>query len=273
MDIFVRYYKNIKSSVAAVKHYEDLLKQEVFTFKDAQAIIGNAEAAKKTLQRYKKSGLIKHIQRELYYTVNLENRNAGANRYVIAGKINKDAYLVCHSAFEIHGLANQVSFDVWVASEKRFNAFKFEGTRYRYAGKGINIGVIQYKLNPKIKVTGLERTVIDSLKNIEYGGGIHELDECLAICPMLDNQKLKSYLEKYNLQFLYKKAGYFFERYQKQMGIGNDLLELCEQKSGRSLRYLGEEAQNGSGKLIKRWNLIVPDDLESDRNKESDPIV
>ncbi len=256
-----------------MKHYEDLLKQEVFTFEDAKKLIGNAEAAKKTLQRYKKSGLIKHIQRELYYTINLENRNAIANRYVIAGKINKDAYLVCHSAFEIHGLANQVSFDVWVASEKRFNTFEFEGARYRYAGKGIDAGVIQYKLNPKINVTDLERTVIDSLKNIGYAGGIHELDECLAICPLLDNQKLQSYLEQYHLQFLYKKAGYFFERYQTQMGIDHDLLELCEQKSGRSLRYLGEEAQNGSGKLIKRWNLIVTDDLENRGKEESDPIV
>jgi hypothetical protein len=26
---------------------------------------------------------------------------------------------------------------------------------------------------------------------------------------------------------------------------------------------LGEETKNGSGKLIKRWNLIVTDDLEN----------
>ncbi len=256
-----------------MKYYEDLLKQEVFTFEDAQAIIGSVEATKKTLQRYKKSGLIKHIQRELYCIVNLENRNATANRYVIASRINKGAYLVCHSAFEIHGYANQVSFETWVASEKRFKAFEFESTRYRYAGKGIDVGIIQYKLNPKIKVTDLERTVVDSLKNIEYTGGIHELDECLAICPVLDNQKLNNYLAKYDLQFLYKKAGYFLERYQKQLGTSNDLLDLCEQKSGRSLRYLGEEARNGSGKLIKRWQLIVPGDLESRGSEESDLIV
>lgn len=227
----------------------------------------------KTLQRYKKSGLVKHIQRELYCTVNLENRNANANRYVIASRINKNAYLVCHSAFEIHGLANQVSFEAWVASKKRFKAFEFEGTRYRYAGEGIDAGIIQYKLNSKIKVTDLERTIVDSLKNIEYAGGIHELDECLAICPMLDNQKLQNYLAKHDIQFLYKKAGYFLERYQKQLGIANDLLELCEKKSGRSLRYLGEEADNGSGKLIKRWHLIVPSDLESRGDEKSDLIV
>lgn len=256
-----------------MKYYEDLLKLEVFTFEDAQGVIGGNEATKKTLLRYKKSGLIKHVQRELYCSVNLENRNATANRYVIASRINKDAYLACHSALEIHGLANQVSFEAWVASEKRFKDFEFEGTRYRYAGKGIDTGIIQYKLNPKIKVTDLERTVVDSLKNIEYAGGIHELDECLAICPMLDNQKLKNYLAKYDIQFLYKKVGYFLERNQKQMGISNDLLDLCAQKSGQSLRYLGEEAQNGSGKLIKRWQMIVPGDLESRGNEGGDLTV
>lgn len=256
-----------------MKYYEDLLKLEVFSFKEAQNIIGNVETTKKALQRYKKDGLIKHIQRELYCSVNLENRNAVTNRYVIASKINKGTYLACHSAFEVHGLANQVSFDVWVGSEKRFSSFEFEGTHYHYIGKGIEDGIIHYNKNPKVRVTNLERTAIDSLNKPHYVGGLHELDECLSICPILDNTKLRSYLERYDTCFLFKKAGYFFERHQEQLGITNELLELCEQKAGHSLRYLADEAKNGLGKLIKRWMLIVPENFERDWNEESDLIV
>jgi predicted transcriptional regulator of viral defense system len=241
-----------------MKYYENFLQYEVFTFEEALEIIGAVEANKKVLQRYKKNGLIKHIQRDLYSPANLENRDALTNRYLIASKLSHDAHLVCHSAFEIYGYANQVSFEVWVASEKRFNSFEFEGARYHYAGKWLNTGIIQYKLNPKIKVTNLERTVVDSLKNIPYAGGSHELDQCLAICAMLDHQKLVNYLQKYNNQFLYKKAGYFGERHQKQLGIKEELLDLCRQKCGGSIRYLDDEAKNGFGKLQKRWGLIVP---------------
>jgi hypothetical protein len=66
----------------------------------------------------------------------------------------------------------------------------------------------------------------------------------------------------YNKQILYKKAGYFLERHQQSLGITDGLLSLIEKKTGNTKKYLSEEAQNGSGVLIKRWGLIVPKTLE-----------
>lgn len=246
-----------------MKYYEDFLRLEVFNFKDAQKIVGNAGNTKVLLNAYVEKGLLKHIRRDLYCVVNLENRNAPANRYVIASKINENSYLAYHSAFEVHGLSHQVSFVMYVASTKKFSDFEFEGVQYKYTGKGIQEGIIKHRLNQKIMVTDLERTIIDSLKRLEYCGGPHELDEILRISPVASEKKLVKYLKQYDVQFLYKKAGYFLERHQHSLGITSELLTFIEERTGVTKKYLSEEAKNGSGELIKRWGLIVPKNLEN----------
>jgi len=92
--------------------------------------------------------------------------------------------------------------------------------------------------------------------------GQHELDEILKICRVLDETKLAKYLEIYDKRILYKKAGYFMERYQQSLGITNDFLSHIEKKTGNTRSYLDEKAKNGNGILIKRWGLIVPKTLE-----------
>jgi predicted transcriptional regulator of viral defense system len=249
--------------VINMKYYEAFLKLEVFNLSDAQEVVGKLNSTKVLLNTYLKKGFLKRVRRNLYCAINLENRNTTANRYLIASKINDSSYVAFHSALEIYGYTNQVSFEVFVLSSKRFDEFEFEGVRYRYAGRGINDGIVKHKRNSKIKVTDLERSIVDSIKNIEYVGGFSELEECLAICPMLDKDKLKKYLTIYNSQFLYKKAGYYFDKYKQGLGITEGLLFYCEQEANAASRkYLCEEAKNGYGKLIKRWGLIVPEDFE-----------
>jgi predicted transcriptional regulator of viral defense system len=94
--------------------------------------------------------------------VNLENKNAPADRYIVASKINDSANLTYRSAFEVHGLSHQVSFIVYVASEQKISNFKFEGVLYKYVGKGIRDGITHYRLNNTIRLMDLEGTVMDS---------------------------------------------------------------------------------------------------------------
>jgi len=245
-----------------MKYYEDFLKLEVFTLQEAREVVGSAENAKVLLNAYVKKGLVKRVRRGLYCAVNLENREALANRYLIGSKINKGAYLAYHSAFEVHGLSHQASFVLYVASDRKISNFTFEGVTYKYVGQGITDGVTRYRLNEKVKVTDLERTVIDSLDRPDYCGGPHELDEILKICPVLDEGKVLKFLEAYDKKILYKKAGYFLERHRQAPKIGNDLLSLLEKRTGKMKKYLSEEATGGGGVFKKRWGLIVPKTLE-----------
>ena len=69
-----------------MKYYEDFLKMEVFNLKDAQKVVGSIENAKVLLNSYVKNGLVKRVRRDLYCAVNLENRDAPTNRYLVGSK-------------------------------------------------------------------------------------------------------------------------------------------------------------------------------------------
>jgi len=164
-----------------MKYYEDFLKLEVFSLEEAQKVVGSIGNAKVLLNSYVKKGLVKRVRRNLYCVVNLEHRDAAANRYIIGSKINKSAYLTHNTAFDVHGLSHQVNFVVYVASASKISDFEFEGVLYKYVGKGIDEGVTFHRSNEKIKLTDIERTVVDSIDRTDYCGGPHELDEILNV--------------------------------------------------------------------------------------------
>ncbi len=244
-----------------VKYYENFIKLEVFNLEDAKRVVGSLENAKVLLNKYLKKGLVRRVRRNLYCAVHLENRDAPANRYLIASKASESAYLTHHSAFELHGLSHQAGVVVYIASESKITDFAFEGVLYKYVGSGMSVGVTAYRQNNNIRLTDLERTVVDSIDKPEYCGGLHELDEILKICPVLDASKLLLYLETADKKILYKKAGFFFERHQESLGIEERLLKQMEVRTGSTKKYISEEALDGEGVLVKRWGLIVPKTL------------
>jgi hypothetical protein len=74
-------------------------------------------------------------------------------------------------------------------------------------------------------------------------------------------------LELYDIQFLYQKVGYIFERYKSDFVIKDELIDACQQKVGKGIRYFDEDAREGDGVLIKKWNLIIPRGIDNDFNQ------
>ena len=162
-----------------MKYYEELLKLEVFNLSDVEQLTGSADAAKQLLIRYVEKGIVKKVKKNLYYCGNLENKNSTANRFVVGSNINPTAYLSHHSALEYHGLAHQTFYEVYVASDKVFRNFEFEDITYKYIRTHFDNGVMVPEFNSKIRVTNIERTVVDCIKTIELAGGTEELFQCL----------------------------------------------------------------------------------------------
>jgi predicted transcriptional regulator of viral defense system len=241
-----------------MKYYEELSDLEVFDLEEAAQIVGNKNSTKVLLNSYLKKGLVKRVRRDLYCFIGY-NDDYNSNRYLIGSKINSSSYLGYHSAIELHGLSHQVSNFVYVLSDVYFKDFDFEGITYKYSGKGIRKGVHSYKMNKDIKYTNLERSIVDCIDRPIFCGGENEIEEILKISPILNEKFLIKYLEEYNKKILYQKAGFFMERYQENLNISNLFLEDIEKKIGKTNKYLNEEAKNGNGFLVKRWNLIVPD--------------
>jgi len=219
--------------------------------------------------RLLKKGLVKKIRNNLYTCINVADGQPVATKYHVACAINDSAYLSHHSAFEYMGISNQVYYEIYVSSLKRFNNFEFNGITYKYISSKISTGVIQPKNTQGIRVTTLERTVVDSIKDFEKIGGLEELLNCIESIPYLDENELIKYLDAYNLQFLYQKTGFLLEHYKNQFHLSDDFISYCKNKIGKSTRYLTKN----STKYLNEWKLVVPEYLFQITEQGGIPLV
>jgi len=242
-----------------MKYYKDLAEHQCFTRADVEKLTGNAKTASSLLLEYQKKGYIESVKRNLYVSMSLENNRVIPNRYRIASNITDESYISHHSAFEYYGYANQVFYEVYVSGAKRFADFEYDGITYHYVAPRINFGVV---LNDDgVRVTDIERTVIDGINDFEKIAGFEELLRCLELIPYVDENKLLHYLANYGKQFLYQKSGYILNYFRNELRLSNKFFDVCEIKVGKSIRYLYNGIDNEMNVFDNHWQLYVPKNL------------
>jgi predicted transcriptional regulator of viral defense system len=255
-----------------MKYYQQLVDQGCFTRQDAEILVGNEKAAHSMLYDYMRKGMINRVKRDLYVAMSYETRQPVVNRYVIASHLSSDAYITHHSAFEYYGLANQVFHEVYVAAASKFTPFTFNGIAYRYVSPRIGTGV-DSKLDG-VRVTDMERTVIDSINDVEKIGGLEEFLRCIDLIPFLKSDKLLVYLAHYQKGFLYQKAGYILENYQKPLKLSKEFFEECRKLIPKSSRYFSLTKQRKEQSVFNdKWRIYVPTDLNRIVDEGGDEIV
>lgn len=244
-----------------MKYYEQLVQLGCFSKNDVEKLTGNSGTAFSLLQNYKKNGYIEQVKRNLYVAISMETKQSVATRFQIASHIKPDAYITHHSAFEYYGYGNQVFREIYVASGNKFDSFSYDETSYQYIAPRIDAGVAQGR--DGVRITDLERTVVDSLNDFERVAGLEEFLRCLDLIPSLDEKKLVFYLEKYDKNFLFQKAGYLLGYFQAAFQLSESFFNICEKGIGRSVRYFYRGIENESSVYDRRWKLYVPEHLES----------
>lgn len=244
-----------------MKYYDKLIKLKCFSLEDAEKMCGNLSTTKCMLQRYKNKGYIANVKRNLYVVLDLETHEPIANKFEIASHITKNSYVTHHSAFEYYGYSNQVYYEVYV-SGTRFNTFEFEDITYRYISYQNKFGII----SPSnfLKVTDKERTLLDNIKDFEKIGGLEELLKCIDFIPYLDEQKMITYLKKYNNHFLFQKTGYILWHFKDSLSLSENFFDFCRMHISKTKYYLSKEMYLNPEKSFfdKKWNLIVPNNFE-----------
>ena len=144
---------------------------------------------------------------------------AVANRFQIGSQINEGAYISHHSAMKYYGITDQAFYDVYVTSEINFNTFEFEGYRYHRLTPSISQGTRKEEFSGGVVVTDLERTVLDSIKDMDKITGAEEVISNLESIGKLQEKKMLMYLEEYDNQFLYQKVGFFLYTERKRHGL------------------------------------------------------
>lgn len=240
-----------------MKYLESLYDKVLFSKQDIESLTGNELSARMMLLYYCKRGYIKQIRRNLYGVVNPITKNVEANKMQIASAISETAYLAYHSALEYYGAAHQTFFELTVASATRFNYFEFEGIGYKFVKNIIQDGVISRIEDLKVRVTSLERTIIDCIDRTDLAGGCEELFQCLAAIKYADQNQLVHFLELYNKKSLYNKTGYVLEN-KTNIPLSENFYDICLSRGNNCVSRLAET--NTPAVFNKKWRLYVPQD-------------
>ena len=247
--------------VCFVNYLQKIHELKVFTLEDFEAIAPSQRAAQELLRVYSHKGYVKKVRRNLYCAADLATGENVASKFAIGSHIARDSYICYHSALEFHGLAHQQFFQVNVISSSRFNEFEYDGLTYRFSPFTITGGVVTPELNRFIRVTDLERTVVDCIDKIVLAGGLEELLHALSIISYLDEKKLRQYLKEYDKKVLYKKSGFLLSQFNDVLKLKPSFFSLCHRKSDSVLGVLTDRQE--SDKYNSVWNLYVPESIES----------
>ncbi len=241
-----------------MKYYEKMVELGSFCCSDVIKMTGSVNAAKFILASYTEKGLIERVRRDYYVAISLEAHQPVFNRYQIASNIYPDACLTHHSAFEAYGYANQIFYNVYFTCQKRVTDFFYNGVNYKQTRNHQNICTAK---KGNIKMTNIEQTVVDSIKDYEKIAGLEEVLRCIELIPVLDEKILLQCLENYNNGFLYQKCGYIFENLIGIDGLTDIFIKTCLKHASKSKKYLLRDRND----LIfdKKWMLYVPVKLRS----------
>ena len=170
-----------------MKYYPVLAPMGVFSLNEAIRLVGNEENTKKYLASMIKNEQVRRIKKNLYSIIDPITNDDSMSRFVIASHINSNSFISLHSAFEFYGFYNQSYFDVQVMSSKRFTDFEYNDYRYRFflSNNSYQIDLIQ-----GVKVTSIERTIVDSINLLGKSMDIEELVKCISLIHHLNEDKI-----------------------------------------------------------------------------------
>ena len=242
----------------------EFLSQALITMEDIKKEIFSESYLFYVLKWLTDKNKIKKLKGGLYATINPLTKDIFANKYEIATALYSDAAVAYHSALEFHGLGNQVYSDVHVISSKRYSPADIDGLEYVFFKTDYKEGISEYEQNTTIRVTELERTVVDCIDRIDVAGGLEEVFTALSAINYCDESKLLKHLQNYDKKFLYKKAGYFFS-VLKPKYLSEDFYQKCKENISNRDDDIREHKSLNS-KYIKEWKLYVPAKIVNTEN-------
>jgi predicted transcriptional regulator of viral defense system len=240
----------------------------------------NARATHKLLHYYITKGRLINVRRGIYAVVppGAKPEQILIDPYLLASKAAKDSILAYHTALELHGSAYSVFEQFTFLTAYKIKPFEVQNRWFRpvtlptvlknsaHADFGIeNLdrqGVV-------IRLTSPERTFVDVLDRIELSGGWEEVVRSVSNIAILRVADVIKYCLLLDNRILAAKVGYFLEQRQGAFAVGEDVLKpLLEKKPLTAQSLLTDKGEQG--RLIKKWNIILPINLLNKTWEEPD---
>ncbi len=255
-----------------MKSLEFFAKRPVFTYDEFVAALGRKDQAKRTrdalLAYHVRTGRLVHVRRGLYVTVprGTDPARCPVDPYLLAAKLTDDAVLAYHTALEFHGRAHSVMERFIYLTARHSRALDFRGQRFqavpvpkalRENGRE-TLGVkTAERQGAAVRVTSLERTLVDLLDRPGLGGGWEEIWRSLESVEFFDLDRVVEYALALRNATTAAKVGFYLEVHRKALMATDDHLKPLREHRPKEPHYL-DRASRKPGRLAGKWNLVVP---------------
>ena len=186
--------------------------------------------------------------------------------YLLASKMADDAVLAYHTALEAHGKAYSVFERFLFLTRRRtrpavFRSYHFAGIRpparlIRKHREWVGVDTIDRSGVP-VRVTCLERTLVDLLDRPGLGGGWEEIWRSLESVEFFDLDKVVEYALLLGNATTAAKVGFFLDQHRKPLMVEDRHLEPLKKHRPKRPHYM-DRSRRLAGRLIAEWNLVVP---------------
>ena len=188
-------------------------------------------------------------------------RGASPDPYRLGARIAQPYAFVYGSALALHGAGPAERSEVLVSSPHRFSAFELAGLRYRWARPWVDDGIGRVSVGAEfVRTTNPARTMVDCVRIPANAGGIEELARAVDMMSGLDDEEILRWVDRYHEAALAARLGYLLEL-SGQRGPETPVVRALLERRPSHRVYLAQ--RRPGGRLISRWNLIVPAHLAS----------
>ncbi len=109
------------------------------------------------------------------------------------------------------------------------------------------------------RVATLERTLVDVLDAPERSGGWEEVRRSLEMVEYFDLGEVLAYARLLGSALTAARVGLFLEQHRETLMVEAHHLDALRELAPEQPRYL--DSRREPGKLVKGWNLVVPERL------------
>lgn len=250
--------------------------RNTFTLADVQSITGLTHVSARSLVRNAVArGLVTRLEPGLFVLVPPELGSAvefSGNPYVVARELTAGAaYYISHaSAMELHRMATQPQFVIFTSTTKRLRNRTIHGTEFRFVflNPEYLFGIANQWVTKQdsVRISDLERTVIDGLRQPQHCGGVTEVARGLWMRRAdINPARLVEYALRLGIGAVIRRLGYLLELYR--LAPQRDLDRL---RSAVTATYvILDPLLPSEGRYLSSWRLqanVLPEELDALRS-------
>lgn len=222
------------------------------------------------LAHHVSSGRLLRVRRGLFAVVPRGQApdTFAVDSYLLATKLTADAVIAYHAALQFHGRAYSVWRRYPYVTAHRAKPLEFRGMTFvpvtlppparDLPDLGGGIATTSHE-GGLVRVTTLERTLVDVLDAPQHGGDWEEIWRSLEMVEYFDLDAVIRHALALESAMTAARVGFFLAQHREELMIDDRDLRPLRDAAPRQPRYF--DPRHHAGTLLHEWNLIVPQSI------------